>query len=317
LSGVTRESAVSTELVQAVRCLALDRLAADLVGELEADGIPAIVLKGAAIATWLYRDRGERLYGDVDLLVPPGDWDRTAATLRRLGFADSLATMAHPRMESITSYPWRRGADDVDLHCNLWGIGVKPERAWEVLSSLTVPMKVGGREVRVLAPAPRAMHVALHVAQHGYGDAQPRRDLEAALDLLPHEIWIKAREVASELDALPGFSTGLRLSPRGAALTERLGVAGEASVEALLQVAHVPLAHGFEELATTPGLRGKLSVLARELAPTPDFMRWWFPPARRGRLGLVAGYVWRPLYLALRAGPGLVAWQRARRAAAS
>jgi hypothetical protein len=315
--SVVTGSALSTELAQAARCLALDGLGATLVGELEAEGVPAIVLKGPAIATWLYRDRGMRLYGDVDLLVPARDWERTGATLRRLGFEDSLGVMAHPRMESGTSYPWHRGGADVDLHCTLWGIGVDPERAWEVLSSRTVPMKVGGREVRVLAPAARAMHVALHIAQHGYGDAQPRRDLEAALDLLPYELWLEAAEVASELDALPGFATGLRLSPRGLALAERLGVDGEASVESLLRVAHVPLAHGFEELATTPGLRGKLSVLASELVPTPDFMRWWFPPARRGRLGLAAGYVWRPLYLALRAGPGLLAWRRARRVAAS
>ena len=89
----------------------------------------------------------------------------------------------------------------------------------------------------------------------------------------------------------------------------------EASVDALLRVAHVPLAHGFEELATTRGIRAKLAVLRQELIPSAEFMRWWSPLARRGPLGLAASYVWRPLYLALKAGPGLLAWRRARRVA--
>jgi Uncharacterised nucleotidyltransferase len=303
------------EVMWAARSLALDRESAALAGQLEEAGIPTILLKGPAIATWLYHGRGVRTYGDTDLLVPPDRWELALATLRRLGFEDGLGSMAHPRMESISSHPWARGDQSVDLHCTLWGLEAPPERVWELLSARTEPMNVGGRELRVLAPAPRAMHVALHAAQHGYDEGKPVCDLELALEVLPEELWAEAAEVAAQLDALGGFATGLRLIPAGRALTERLGIEREASVGALLRVGHVPLSQGFEELATTPGLRAKLAVVRGELAPTPDFMRWWSPLARRGRLGLVAAYLWRPLYLALRAGPGLVAWRRARRVA--
>jgi Uncharacterised nucleotidyltransferase len=312
---VLEQRETPADVLWAARSLALDRQSAELIGELEDAGIPAILLKGPAIATWLYRGRGVRTYGDTDLLVPPDRWELALATLRRLGFEDGLGSMAHPRMESITSHPWARGNQDVDLHCTLWGLEVPPERVWEVLSARTEAMNVGGREVRVLAPAPRAMHVALHAAQHGYDEGKPVCDLELALEVLPEELWAEAAEVAAELGALGGFATGLRLLPAGRAVAERLGIDREASVDALLRVAHVPLSQGFEELATTPGLRAKLAVVRGELAPTPDFMRWWSPLARRGRLGLVAAYLWRPLYLALRAGPGLVAWRRARRVA--
>jgi Uncharacterised nucleotidyltransferase len=303
------------EIVWAARSLALDRRSAELVAELEAAGVPAILLKGPAIAAWLYRGRGVRTYGDTDLLVPPDRWDLAMATLRRLGFDDGLGGMAHPRMESFTSHPLARGDEDVDLHCTIWGIEVPPERAWEVLSANTEPMNVGGRTLPVLAPAARAMHVALHAAQHGYDEGKPVHDLELALEVLPDDLWAEAAAVAAELDALGGFATGLRLLPAGRSLAERLGVDREASVDALLRVAHVPLSQGFEELANTRGVRAKLAVVRGELAPTADFMRWWSPLARRGRLGLAAAYLWRPLYLALRAGPGLVAWRRARRAA--
>ena len=305
------------ETAQAMRALALDALGAQLVEALKESGIPAIVLKGPAIATWLYRHHELRPYGDTDLLVPPGDWAEASATLGRLGFREDLGPLAHPRMESIASTGWVRGTDSVDLHCTLWGIEAEPARAWDVLSATSVPMKVGGAQVQVLAPAARAMHVALHAAQHGEPEGKPMRDLELALDLLDEDLWREATELAGELHATAGFATGLRMLPKGSELAARLGVGSVASVDALLRVAQVPLAHGFEELATTPGLRGKLAIVRGELLPTAAFMRWWSPLARRGGLGLAAAYVWRPVYLALKAGPGLLAWRRARRRTAS
>ena len=299
----------------AIRALALDALGAQLVDELEGAGIPSIMLKGPAIATWLYRDREIRTYGDADLLVPPAQWEAASGLLRRLGFEDDLGPLAHPRMESIASTGWVRGSDNVDMHCTLWGIEAGPQRAWEVLSAHTAPMKVGGRVVQVLEPATRAMHVALHAAQHGQPHGKPIRDLELALEQLPDDLWVESAAVAAELDATAGFATGLRMLPAGRALAERLGIQDAGSVDSLLRVAQVPLAHGFEELATTPGLRGKLAVLRGEVFPNAAFMRWWSPLASRGRLGLAAAYAWRPLYLALKAGPGLLAWRRARRAA--
>jgi len=54
------------------------------VAALRADGVCAIVLKGASIREWLYEEHEERLSGDVDLLVPHAARDKVDACLRTL-----------------------------------------------------------------------------------------------------------------------------------------------------------------------------------------------------------------------------------------
>src|SRR5205807_311989 len=86
------------------------------------------------------------------------------------------------------------------------------------------------------------------------------------------------------------------------------------STELLLQITHP--ARGalvLEHLASAPGTLAKLSLIARKFVPTRRFMRIWFPRAYRGRAWLLAGYLWRPVWLLLKSGPALIAWRRARR----
>ena len=40
----------------------------------------------------------------------------------------------------------------------------------------------------------------------------------------------------------------------------------------------------------------KLTTVTGELFPQPEYMRWWSPLARRGKLGLTIAYIWRPLW---------------------
>jgi hypothetical protein len=71
-----------------------------------------------------------------------------------------------------------------------------------------------------------------------------------------------------------------------------------------------PLAMGFAALHELPGLRTKLGFLARNLIPTPAYMRFLFPLARRGWLGFVAAYLFRWLLLLRHALPSYRAWRR-------
>jgi hypothetical protein len=297
--------------------LFVDAVTAEVHDALGRAGIPAILLKGPAVAEWLYRDRGEmRTYGDTDLLVRRADWEAAVDVLRELGFDDHHAPMAHPRMESYHSHPWVRGEANVDLHATLEGLEADFEAVWAGLSADPGTLRIAGRDIAVLGPVQRAMMVVLHAAKHHRLERTPLRDLELALEQEPFERWREAGSLAERLDGTPAFASGLRLTPAGTEIARRLGVAQTSSLKTALRESEVPLAEGLGELARAPGLWAKLRLAARELVPTPAFMRWWSPLARRGRLGLALAYALRPLALLARLPRAAWAIWRAHRAGA-
>jgi hypothetical protein len=278
--------------------LLVDRTTCRVSSAFEAAGIRHVVLKGPTFADWLYEAAEVRPYNDSDFLVAHRAWQRAVDVLQQLGFRDRLAAMDHPRMESLHSYPW--GTDDsadadVDLHATLDGLTVDPDEVWEVLSAETVPHRVGRREVWALSTAARALHIALHAAQHRVG--HPLEDLERALERTPETTWACAAALADRLGGRAAFGSGLCTLPAGQELARRLGVEDATSTATRLRAAQVPLAEGLRELLTTPSLRGRLGLIRREVLPSPAFLRWWSPLAHYGRIGLLAAYAWRPLYL--------------------
>lgn len=296
-----------------LRNLLVDRITAEVSREFSGAGIPNLVLKGPAIAQWLYDADEVRSYFDSDLMVARAQWDDAVSVLERMGFVDEQAALGHPRMEGFSSYAFVRRDDHVDLHCTLTGIEADLDTTWAILESRAEPIVIDGVELRAFDRPARLMHIALHAAHHHEG--RPMIDLERALDRATDAEWQQAAEAARALDALPFFTAGLRLLPAGERLAERLGVAGEVSPEATLRVAGVPLAEGLHELSSVPGLAGKLRLVAHETFPRPEFMRWWLPLARRGRRGLLAAYAYRPFWLLLRVPRAVLYVWRARRAA--
>jgi hypothetical protein len=297
--------------------LLVDRMIADVFDAFTIASIEAILLKGPAIAGWLYEDDEIRVYGDGDFLVARAQWEAAGSVLRELGFQEDIARLEHPNLESFASYPWGRetegaGMQSIDMHATLAGIVAGFPRVWSILSSDTAEVAIAGRRVPILGEPARTMHIALHAAHHHEG--KPMLDLERALERLDDGLWREAAEVAQALDATAAFATGLRLTPAGDALARRLGVHEVHSVAAALKVAEVPLSEGLEQLAATSGVRAKLALAWSELVPSADFLRWWSPAlATRGPLGLAVAYVWRVIWLIGHLPRGLIAWRSAHR----
>jgi hypothetical protein len=73
-------------LANAARMLFLQSTIDRVVGALSADGIPSLLLKGAALIETVYPDPAEREMLDVDVLVPDGRHAAAREVLSRLGY---------------------------------------------------------------------------------------------------------------------------------------------------------------------------------------------------------------------------------------
>jgi putative nucleotidyltransferase-like protein len=296
------------------RTMGADRVTAEVVTAFRAKGIESILLKGPAIAQWLYDEGALRPYADCDLLVPPDDFVRGETVLADLGFErEGLDTIPGDWPKHARTW-YRDDGGNVDLHRTFVGVGVTDAQLWEQFSSRTEIMKVAGTDVRVLSKPGRALVLTLHAAKDGARVGKARHDLGHALERVPLEVWREAAALAVRLEASPAFAAGLRLVLDGRRLADELGLPSEIPMETALRQrgGAPPFAVGIEWLATTPGVMRKVALIGRKLLPPSAFMRSWSPLARRGRLGLALAYLWRPFWVLWRLGPALWTWFRAR-----
>jgi hypothetical protein len=289
--------------------LSVDQVTAEVVAALRARGVQPILLKGPAVAQWLYDEDELRPYVDTDLLVAPEHQDVAAQVLADLGFKDEMATAAEQEVDDH-SRTFARGGQarqEVDLHFTLAGARARPDDVWRSLESGSETVTVAGEVVAVPSLPARALHVALHAAQGDHGTTQHLDDLERAVTRVDREIWRDAALLAGQLRATSAFMAGLERIPAGRSLLSELDVEPtDATYERLRTGTPPPMALGVARLLERRDAHGLARELLREVVPTRAFMRLWSPLAARGPAGLAAAYVWRPFYLAIRL-PGAVA----------
>lgn len=295
-----------------------DHTTVEVVEALARRDVHSVLLKGPAIATFLYDLPVERTHGDVDLLVPPHRLDTARRVLEELGFSNKLIlTSVHER--TFHDEPWMRGLVVVELHRTLSGAEAPPAAVWRTLSRRTERIVVEGTPVTSLAPPGLCLLVALHAAHHGAEGGRPLQDLARAVQRAAEPVWQEAVALASELEATGALAAGLRLLPEGSALAERLALRPSTSVGVALHAASAPqMAHALEWLASGPlSSRQKVAFVARKVVPPAAFLRAIYPVANRGRLGLATAYVVRIGTLVRRLPAGVRALRVARRTARS
>ncbi len=282
--------------------LGLDVALVEVHKALSAVGVRSILLKGPAIANWLYDDSIERFYTDIDLLIREDSLAVAGAALAKLGFVQPYAGVGASAEPDDHAQMWRRrqpNLGEVDLHHRFAGVNADPAVIWDALSQRTVSLRVAGHDVEVLDHVGLALIIALHAAAHGPEDEWPRQDLARALERASSETWAAAADLAKQLAAEQSFALGLRRLPRGVLLAERLGLTTEVSAHAALLSGGVGSkdAWGFHQFAIASGWRARAVVLREKLLPSRAFMGHWAPWTRRGRSALALGYAWRVLRL--------------------
>jgi hypothetical protein len=296
--------------------LAVQAAALEAVSALEDAGVRSILLKGPSFEQWLYDADEPRMYGDVDLLVDPGDYDAAEEVLGRLGYSQRSEERAPTHVDHAKV--WLRAADHMhlDLHRSLVGPEVPAAEVWAVLSKETETMSLQSGAVTILSEPARAVQVALHAVVHGPSTEKTVFELSRAVERAPFPVWERASALAQRLAAEGAFATGLRMVPEGQELADRLGLTSAPTVETMMFAEEVPYsAWTVNRLAKTPGLVPKLRIVAQRIFPSPKFMRAWYPIARRGPVGLAISYPRRLAWMVRATGPAVAAWVRARRRA--
>jgi Uncharacterised nucleotidyltransferase len=311
--GAVDPAGVKLSARAAAARLRIDSATAEALRAFDAVGVQSILLKGASNRDWLGdTDAKDRWYADCDLLIRPGDQDPGAEVLTELGFVADYDARQMPAWWHEPALSWTRKADGavIDLHRTLPGVGVDDRRAWAVLAEGSEEIVVGGYPARALSIPGRAMHLAIHGAQHGPRWAMGLGDLSRALERVDEETWQAAAQLARQLDATAMFVAGLRLLSAGRTVVERLGLASVPGADAAL-LRDDPSALTLERfLRADPPTR--VSMIRHKLFPPVTFMRHWSPLARRGNAGLLLAYTWRPIWMLAQLPATVRAWRRRR-----
>lgn len=277
----------------------VDAVTVEVVGAFAGEGIDTVVLKGPVLARWLYP--GEvRPYVDSDLLVAPDDRARAVGVLERLGFAEHLPWMPTPLSLDPGGTAFNRpGGGMVDLHCQLPGLDGDPDAIWGRVAASAERQVIAGVELRVPDRDMVLLHVVLHAAHHAnMVGGNPLEDLRRAFAVVEEAEWLSALALARAYRGIAAFAAGLRLLPEGEDLARRLGLGEVRSLQHEIRREDNVIAEElYALLSAEVGIRRKLVIAASDVFPLPDYMRWWSPLARRGKLGLACAYLWRVVWI--------------------
>lgn len=309
-----RDEFPSEALIRAAEKLRVDHWTAEVVDAMRARGIRPTLLKGPAVARWLYADDSAgRTYRDVDLLVAPEHLPEAQRVLLGLGFQEPPVRLDDGEQHAR---PWRRSRDGavVDLHRTLHGMEDVPlARVWRVLSERTESWQVGGSPAEVPDQVVRTLHVVLHLdAKDGPG-SQAWVDLERAVDTVDRPTWRRAAELARHLGIEAEMGERLRTHPRARGLAHELGLPARGSERFQLRAAvarhgAAPQLYSVHRLSALSGWRRKASYVRQKVFPPPEFLRQWSPLARRGGVRLAVAYLARAMWCLARLPRGLRDW---------
>ncbi len=139
----------------------------------DAAGIPAIVLKGAAMIALVYQRLALRPMSDLDVLVRRVDFERAGELLRAAGFSPHDEDATNKTQTIRTQVAWVRETPAslaIELHWHLIDSGyyvrhIPIEWFWDH----TIDVHLRSRRIRVFAPEAQLLHLASHLELHHAG----------------------------------------------------------------------------------------------------------------------------------------------------
>lgn len=296
-----------------LRARSLRNQLAEVLGVLSAEGIDAVVLKGAHLAGTVYPDPAARPMSDIDLLVREIDIPRASAVLVASGYSTD------PRKEAKVDYSRHHhvsplvkpGRVQVEIHRRLLKEGAAFRQDVDAIWTRVRSVRVADVDALALAPEDLVIHLCLHAGwNHGFDiPLLAFCDIAACTEQLGDTIdWRALRGIAERDGAWPVVHAVLDLArtEAGANVPEDVCPAMEdGGARALLrrrvlrpEVAPVPV--GYRRFEEASDLSGRVRALTRALFPTRSAMREIYRVPPGSSVGPY--YLLRPFELLLRRG---------------
>lgn len=141
---------------------------ADLLTRFAQADIPALVLKGSALAQIAYPDSGLRPMGDMDILVPPNKAVQAQRLLLAQGFqAPYPKDNRLPDKHFVAAVRQREGLSvQVELHHNLFNQAHRHSRTYADLAPHALPVELPGYRAHTLGHSDMLFHLCNHILYH-------------------------------------------------------------------------------------------------------------------------------------------------------
>lgn len=132
------------------------------------EGLPVVVLKGAALAELAYPQIGLRTMADVDLLVEKKNLDKAGAILERLGFLPNEAYREkqwyRAHHHHIVPYVSPDGSLTIEIHWHIIERTALLDMPVDELWRRAQSVRIASVPCLALAPEHMLLHVALHLS---------------------------------------------------------------------------------------------------------------------------------------------------------
>lgn len=202
-------SLYSDYYTQMARNLVLFDHAEAFLAEAQSHRAPALFLKGAAFAGWLYGNPALRPMTDLDILVRRQDLDTLVQSARKLGYEWCKKT------DHAVALRHRGSSTYLELHTSLTSSPGYLGPITESLLARSIPASFWPESARTLAPEDHLLHLCLHGSfQHGLRQPAINACDVYLLSRLPDLNWERFLNIASTRRIAPLVYGGLALCQR-------------------------------------------------------------------------------------------------------
>lgn len=148
----------------------------DILGLFQQNNVPVIPLKGSVLSTNVYKDPAWRPMADLDILIHPGDFERSSKLLKQLGYEPGVAHWKHtefikPDNRSVVSktveHPDNPRGVELHRYCRETFAGPTIDLT-EMMWDSAHPGQLRGQPALLTSPDLLWLHLVVHATYHAW-----------------------------------------------------------------------------------------------------------------------------------------------------